>query len=122
MECCLDQADAWETLFSNAIHCSPHQLPAGASVLCGWVDCDRTDAGNWRTLVHAVAADNLAVRLGHYTKESWMLEHERHDFGRDIGRREVGRKIVMLVERGERLVADAAAGRNIGRLCSTDGY
>src|SRR6516162_7160455 len=122
MECCLHQAHAREMLFSDAVHDRFHQLAARSAVLCGGIDCDRANACNYGALVHAIAANNLPLLLGHHTKESRMFEHERHDFGCNIWRWEVGRKIVVLVEGSERFVTDAAARFNIGRLCATNSH
>src|SRR5215831_17638716 len=122
MKCRLHQAHAEEMFFSSAVHYGFHQLAAGPFVLCGGIDRDWANAGNCRTLVHAIATNNLSLLFGHHAKESRMFEHERHNFTGNIRGGEVWWKVVVPVQRSERFVADATASVDITRLRATDGH
>ena len=60
-------------------------------------------------LVQEVAADDLAIALGHHPIEARMVDHHTQQSGGDFDGREVVREPVFVVDRAKCIVADTTA-------------
>ncbi len=72
-------------------------------------------------LIHAIAAEKLSVLIGDYTEKSGIAEHGGKDTLRHFGRGKVRRKVELLIQRREGVIADASANFGVSRLRTTDG-
>src|SRR5205823_5849316 len=113
----LEQPDARAPFPARPLQRGEHESPADPRILHPGIDRDRAQPGDRRALVEEVAPDDAAVQLGDDGIEAWMGEQPTERLRRVLGGWEVGGEAVMLGERAERLVADAAACRRVVR-CS----
>ena len=95
-----------------------HQLSPDRFVLHAGIDSNRPDTGDAVTFVEKVAADYLAVKFGHDSVETGVTQHRGHQFDSHVNRWEVGREMMCLRDRFERLVADRAAQLRILQLAA----
>lgn len=111
----LEESHAWERPFASAIESSFHELPAESAVLHRGIHGDRSEPGDRGTLVHEVAADDLAIDLRDHAEESRMREQHFNQAGRNVRRGEVIGEVVFAGDGAEGLVADAPARDSIVR-------
>src|ERR1700694_4732263 len=113
MEGRLDEADSAEIALLGALKDRFHQLPAYAAILRGGIDCDRSNAGDCRPLIQAVAADDLTVAFRDHAIEVGVRKHLGEQASPGLGRRKVWRETMRGVDSVKCFVADLAANRGI---------
>jgi len=110
----LHEAHADGALFFGAIQDRLHEPATDGGVLHRGVDRDRADAGDRVALVEAIAADDLPVALGDDDVESRVLEDPAQEARGDVGRRKIGREVVLRRDVRECVVADTTARIGVG--------
>src|SRR4051812_26493105 len=103
----LQQPDSREAALPRPIQYRLHEGPSNAAVLNVRRHRNRPDARNRRAFIHAVAADDAPVEFSHYAIESRMGEAPGDHTDSGFGQRQVRGKIVLAVDSGKCLVADA---------------
>jgi len=90
----LHQTHTGEFAFGGAVQHGEHQRLPDAFVLRTGVNGDRADAGNRRALIHAVAADDFPLGLGHHGVNPLVREHSGESSNRHLGRWKIRWEIV----------------------------
>ena len=120
MESRLNKPDSREVSFAHPIKYGLHQLAPDAAVLRLRIYGDRPDAGNSRALIQAVTADNSTVGFRKNTVQDRMGKHAGQYSNRYVGRRYVGREVVIVTNAAERVVTNLATYLCIFRLRASD--
>jgi hypothetical protein len=115
----LQQAYARLLLPRDAIENVVHQTQPEAAVLYGRIDADRSDAGNGRSLVEEIAADDFPLVLGDHRVEARMDQRPQQALARHLRRGKVRREVMDGGDRLEGFIADSAARRGVGGRART---
>ena len=51
-----------------------HQQTPDGPILHGWIDSDRTDAGNGRAFVDKITAHDVPLKLSDHSIKTWMRQ------------------------------------------------
>ena len=100
---------------SDALKYVLHEVPTDRAVLHGGSDRNRAEAGNRRAFIEEVAAHNASIQLRHHRLYAWMRQPGHHAFYGDLRRRIARRKVVLLGNGREGLVADGATQSRVLR-------
>ena len=105
----LEQAYPGSPSVGGAAQDVEHQGSPDAAVLDVGVDADRADTDDRGAFIQEVAADDLAVDLGHHRVDLRVREHRGRHVEANLGRGEVRRESVRGGDRAEGVVTDPSA-------------
>src|SRR5262249_35510180 len=105
----LYQSDSRSAAFVRTIHHGLHQLAANPEILRAWIDGDRPNRTNRRTLIQAIAPNNLPIDLRHNAVEIGLGKHHRKHSGTGLRPGKIARETVGRINRGKGVVANPPA-------------
>jgi hypothetical protein len=113
--CGLQQPDSGETTLPRPVDYGLHKGPSNAPVLNIRRHRNRPNAGNYRTLIQAIAADDATVSFSDHTVKSRMGKEHPEKTNPCLGCWKFKRERVLAIDSGESLVANAATGAGVVR-------